>query len=247
MKKTHMIWASIALVSALMTGCGGQSAQPVAINESVDKCDICNMQIADDHNATEIILKDGKALKFDDIGDLFAWIKKNGTEKIDVKFVRDYHTKEWMNLNDATFAYDKEFKTPMAYGVYSFKDKQSAEAFVKEQGKGKILTAEQLNSHNWEMNMDQMEHHGDRKHHGDMEHKEGDKAGEHSQQHDASKAGDHSTQQHDAGKAEGHSTQQHDAGKAEGHSTQQHDAGKSAGEHNGSAPSAETPASGAGH
>ncbi|MGG3872336.1 nitrous oxide reductase accessory protein NosL [Brevibacillus laterosporus] len=221
MKKTHMIWASIALVSALMTGCGGQSAQPVAINESVDKCDICNMQIADDHNATEIILKDGKALKFDDIGDLFAWIKKNGTEKIDVKFVRDYHTKEWMNLNDATFAYDKEFKTPMAYGVYSFKDKQSAEAFVKEQGKGQILTAEQLNSHNWEMNMDQMEHHGDKKHHGDMEHKEGDKAGEHSQQHDA--------------------------GKTEGHSTQQHDAGKSAGEHNGSTPSTETPASGAGH
>ncbi|MDN9012766.1 nitrous oxide reductase accessory protein NosL [Brevibacillus laterosporus] len=228
MRKTHMIWASIALVSALMTGCGGQSAQPVAINESVDKCDVCNMQIADDHNATEIILKDGKALKFDDIGDLFAWIKKNGTEKIEVKFVRDYHTKEWMNLNDATFAYDKDFKTPMAYGVYSFKDKQSAEAFVKEQGKGQILTAEQLNSHNWEMNMDQMEHHGD------MKHKEGDKAGDHSQQHDASKAGDHSTQQHDAGKAEGHSTQQHDAGK-------------SAGEHNGSAPSTETPASGAGH
>ncbi len=226
-----MIWASIALVSALMTGCGGQSAQPVAINESVDKCDICNMQIADDHNATEIILKDGKALKFDDIGDLFAWIKKNGTEKIDVKFVRDYHSKEWMNLNDATFAYDKEFKTPMAYGVYSFKDKQSAEAFVKEQGKGQILTAEQLNSHNWEMNMDQMK---DMKHHGDMEHKEGDKAGDHSQQHDASKDGDHSKQQHDAGK-EGD------------HSAQQHDAGKSAGEHGGSHPSTETPASGTGH
>ncbi|MED1666565.1 nitrous oxide reductase accessory protein NosL [Brevibacillus laterosporus] len=231
MKKTHMIWASIALVSALMTGCGGQSAQPVAINESVDKCDICNMQIADDHNATEIILKDGKALKFDDIGDLFAWIKKNGTEKIDVKFVRDYHSKEWMNLNDATFAYDKEFKTPMAYGVYSFKDKQSAEAFVKEQGKGQILTAEQLNSHNWEMNMDQMK---DMKHHGDMEHKEGDKAGDHSQQHDASKDGDHSKQQHDAGK-EGD------------HSAQQHDAGKSAGEHGGSHSSTETPASGTGH
>ncbi|MGG1445267.1 nitrous oxide reductase accessory protein NosL [Brevibacillus laterosporus] len=231
MKKTHMIWASIALVSALMTGCGGQSAQPVAINESVDKCDICNMQIADDHNATEIILKDGKALKFDDIGDLFAWIKKNGTEKIDVKFVRDYHSKEWMNLNDATFAYDKEFKTPMAYGVYSFKDKQSAEAFVKEQGKGQILTAEQLNSHNWKMNMDQMK---DMKHHGDMEHKEGDKAGDHSQQHDASKDGDHSKQQHDAGK-EGD------------HSVQQHDAGKSAGEHGGSHPSTETPASGTGH
>ncbi|MCG7320110.1 nitrous oxide reductase accessory protein NosL [Brevibacillus laterosporus] len=231
MKKTHMIWASIAMISALMTGCGGQSAQPVAINESVDKCDICNMQIADDHNATEIILKDGKALKFDDIGDLFAWIKKNGTEKIDVKFVRDYHSKEWMNLNDATFAYDKEFKTPMAYGVYSFKDKQSAEAFVKEQGKGQILTAEQLNSHNWEMNMDQMK---DMKHHGDMEHKEGDKAGDHSQQHDASKDGDHSKQQHDAGK-EGD------------HSAQQHDAGKSAGEHGGSHPSAETPASGTGH
>ncbi|QDX92554.1 nitrous-oxide reductase [Brevibacillus laterosporus] len=220
MKKTHMIWASIALVSALMTGCGGQSVQPVAINESVDKCDICNMQIADDHNATEIILKDGKALKFDDIGDLFAWIKKNGTEKIDVKFVRDFHTKEWMNLNDTTFAFDKEFKTPMAYGVYSFKDKQSAEAYVKEQGKGQILTAEQLNSHNWEMNMEQMKNMKEM-HHGDKEHKEGEKAG------------DHSTQQHDASKGD--------------HSTQEHDASKDAGDHGGSAPSTETPASGTGH
>lgn len=144
---------TLALTGALI-GCGKTEAQPVAVQAGVDKCDVCNMLVPDDHNATEIILKDGKALKFDDIGCQHVWTEKNGKDQISAEYVRDYHSKEWVKLQNASFVYDKGFKTPMAYGIYSFKDQQSAQSFMNEQGKGKLMSVKDLDSHSWERNMD---------------------------------------------------------------------------------------------
>lgn len=165
------VWLSVALVAGLAvlgTGCGSKQAEPAAINAAVDKCDICSMTVNDDHNATQIILKNGKTLKFDDIGDMYVWTKKNGTDDVDVQFVRDYKTSEWIQLQDASFTYDPTFKTPMAYGVYSFKDKKEAEALIEEQKTGKLLTVKDLDSHSWERNKEMKGEHGDKKEgHGD--------------------------------------------------------------------------------
>lgn len=144
---------AIAGISLLIVGCGKEEAQPVEIAEGVDKCDICHMHVPNDHNATEIILKDGKALKFDDIGCLHEWTEQHGTDEVAAQYVRDYYTAEWTKAEQATFAYDKEFKTPMSYGIYSFKDKAQAENFVAEQKKGVIMDAEGLKTHTWERSM----------------------------------------------------------------------------------------------
>jgi len=171
------VWLNVALVAGLAvvsSGCGSKLAEPVAINAAVDKCDICSMTVNDDINATEIILKNGKALKFDDIGDMYVWTKKNGTTDVDVQYVRDYKSKEWVQLKDATFAYDPSFHTPMAYNMYSFKDSKEAEAFIAEQKTGKVLTVKDLDSHNWERNKENM-HMGDMKGGHDM--KNGDTNG----------------------------------------------------------------------
>ncbi|MNH41364.1 hypothetical protein D3C79_1028520 [compost metagenome] len=45
----------------------------------------------------------------------------------------------------------------MAYGVISFKDTASAEAFVKEQGVGSVLSASDLSKHEWKQNTDMMQ------------------------------------------------------------------------------------------
>lgn len=173
MKKMLMGILLVAVLAIITTGCGSKTAAPVEINEAVDKCDICSMTVKNDHNATEIILKNGKALKFDDIGDMFVWTKKNGTSDVDVQFVRDYKSQEWIQLQDATFAYDPTFKTPMAYGVNSFKDSKEAEAFISEQKTGKLLTVKDLDSHSWERSKGMMmEKMGDMKDgHGDAGHK----------------------------------------------------------------------------
>jgi len=161
-------WGFILLAAAAIvavSGCGKKEIKPVDIVEGVDKCEICNMTVANDQYATEVMTKDGKAHKFDDIGDLFVWTKKNGLNNVEARFVRDYHSKEWIKLEDASYVYDKSFKTPMAFGVVSFKEKKDAEAFVAEQKTGKLMSAADLDTHTWEPNRDQMKMggHGDGK------------------------------------------------------------------------------------
>ncbi|MFC5406115.1 nitrous oxide reductase accessory protein NosL [Cohnella soli] len=155
MKKigTLLLTLTIAL---MMAACGKTEYKPSPIDESVDKCPVCKMAVADNPFAVEIILKSQKALKFDDLGDLFVWKAENGTKEIGEQFVRDYNTKEWIKLKDAVYVYDKTIRTPMAYNVISFKDKKAAEAFVAQEGKGEVWDANKLDEHKWEPNEEMM-------------------------------------------------------------------------------------------
>lgn len=151
------MWMILCLAAILMlAGCGKTEYEPVAIDEAVDKCPVCNMAVADDEFAVEIILKSKKALKFDDLGDLFVWRGQNGTKDIGEQFVRDYRTKEWVKLGEATYVYEKSIRTPMAFNVISFKEKKAAEDFIAQEGKGQLLTAKDLEGRKWEPNEDMM-------------------------------------------------------------------------------------------
>ncbi|WP_379127276.1 nitrous oxide reductase accessory protein NosL [Paenibacillus sp. sgz500958] len=141
----------------VLSACGGKKYEPVAINEAVDICVICNMQVKDDAFSTQLTTKDGKNYKFDDIGCMNEWKKKNGLKNIGMDFVRDYNNKEWIEFSKASYVYDESLRTPMAYGIISFKDSDSAEAFVKEQGVGTVLTAKDLEAHEWKQNKDMMD------------------------------------------------------------------------------------------
>lgn len=153
LKKWCTTLGAVIGISLLMVGCGNEEPKPVEVAEGIDKCEHCKMHVPNDFNATEIILKDGKALKFDDLGCMHNWTKENGTDSVAVQFVRDYYTAEWTKAEQATYAYDKDFKTPMTYGVYSFKDKAAADSFVAEQKKGIVMSAEELKNHSWENSM----------------------------------------------------------------------------------------------
>ncbi|QJC53016.1 hypothetical protein HGI30_16515 [Paenibacillus albicereus] len=144
------------LTMLVLAACGTKEYGPVPIDESVDKCAICNMTVQDDAFAVQLTTTEGKTFKFDDIGCMNDWKAKNASSKIGGEYVRDYNDKEWIAYGDAYYVYDKDFKTPMAYGVVSFKDKAAAEAFAQEQGKGQLLTAAELGSHSWEQNKDMM-------------------------------------------------------------------------------------------
>ncbi|SDT27807.1 copper chaperone NosL [Paenibacillaceae bacterium GAS479] len=157
MKKRMTAMLMVALTIMLIAaGCGKAGHEPIAVDESVDKCAICNMAVRDDAYAVQLTTKEGKTFKFDDIGCMNDWKSKNADAAISAEYVRDYNDKAWVAYNDAYYVYDADFKSPMAYGVYSFKDKKAAESFVGEQGKGKLMTAQELGSHNWAQNKEQM-------------------------------------------------------------------------------------------
>ena len=75
-------------------------------------------------------------------------------EKTKEKFVRDYDSKDWVSLEDATYVYDKTITTPMAYNVISFKTKKMQRALYLTIRK--VLSYKELAEHKWEMNKEMM-------------------------------------------------------------------------------------------
>ncbi|MEK5162800.1 nitrous oxide reductase accessory protein NosL [Paenibacillus sp. FSL R5-0527] len=157
MKKGFTALSLILIAMLALAGCGKKAYTAQPVNEDVDVCVICNMQVKDDAYATQIVTKEGKSLKFDDIGCMNEWKKQNGTDDIGMDFVRDYNDKAWIEFAKATYVYDPSIRTPMAYGIISFKDKASAEEFIKEQGVGQLLSAADLNNHTWEQSKGMMD------------------------------------------------------------------------------------------
>ena len=123
----------------LMAACSNEAAKPVEIDPETDTCANCNMSVADNQHATEIILTNGKTFVFDDIGCMFNWKDENEDKEIEKSFVRDYDTDEWIEVEDSYFVYGEKIKTPMAFNVVSFEEESSAEKFAKESG-GEVLT-----------------------------------------------------------------------------------------------------------
>lgn len=132
-----------------LSGCGEKEYPPLTISKGVDICNVCNMSIPDDRNATQIQLKDGQYFIFDDIGCHHEWLEQYGDEDIAVQYVRDYHTEEWFDIENATFVYDESFPTPMSYGIHMFKNNEEATNFVNEQGTGFIFTFEDFFKHHF--------------------------------------------------------------------------------------------------
>ncbi|WP_407642008.1 nitrous oxide reductase accessory protein NosL [Cytobacillus massiliigabonensis] len=162
MKKKYLSLMIITGIIMFLAACGKEEVQPVDINEETDKCEICNMAVVDDQFATQIVLESGKSMVFDDIGCMYEWLDSNKNEEISGEFVRDYHNKEWISVDDATYIYNQSVKTPMAYNVISFKDKAAAEDFIKENDGSTLMTSDDLAKHAWKQNKDMM-------HMGDME------------------------------------------------------------------------------
>src|SRR5699024_3384368 len=148
--------------------------EPDASDPDTDVCEVCAMGVADDQYATQIILENDRSLKFDDLGCLYEWVEENDEDEVGAKFVRDFNTEEWILLEDATYVFDEEIETPMAYGVISFKEKTDAEQYIEDNGFGELLTANDLADHKWEM----MGHDHD---HGDHDHGDHDEHGFHTE------------------------------------------------------------------
>lgn len=180
-KLIHFIGLA-SLMMFILAACGNDEVQPVNINEATDTCEICNMMVANDQHATQIVLENGKSMVFDDVGCMYDWIGSNVNEEIAGSFVRDYHDKEWTLVEEATFVYNQSVKTPMAYNVVSFKDKASAEDFAAENEGSTIMTASELAEHSWERNQDMMKKHKmeDHSHSEEMEESQSDESENHS-------------------------------------------------------------------
>lgn len=144
---------SLLIVIFVLSGCGqDQSFEPVNVNPEIDVCEICNMSIAAENFAAEAITTQGDVYKFDDISCMVEFLQGKigvAVEDLAKRYVRDVNTGEWIELEQAYHAYHDDFWTPMANGVVTFKSKEDAEHYIKEEGKGVLYDYNSLAGHQW--------------------------------------------------------------------------------------------------
>ncbi|WP_107951423.1 nitrous oxide reductase accessory protein NosL [Lysinibacillus parviboronicapiens] len=143
-------WIVMVVISCvLLVGCGDKTYVPREIVGETDVCKICNMSIVHNEYVGQIALKNGDFEMFDDLGCLMEYIKANGENEIGAAFIKDANNDEWIDVFKATFIYNKEYWTPMNYGVLAFKTKDAAVDWMALKGEGQVLVYQDLQNFNW--------------------------------------------------------------------------------------------------
>lgn len=147
MKKRWII--GIFTTVLLLQACGNKAYKPKEIVPETDVCKICNMSIVHKDFAGEIALKNGDYEMFDDLGCLIKYMKDMNEDDLGEAFIKDQSGKHWLNVKTSSYVYDKDIWTPMSYGVVAFKTKTSANNFIKKEGKGQLLSFDDLKTFKW--------------------------------------------------------------------------------------------------
>lgn len=128
----------LALVFSLLwlADCQTRKIEPVAIAPE-DMCSYCKMAISEKQYAAELIDSDGQVFKFDDIGCLLNFVKKQSVSvPASSFFVMDFDQRQWIKADSAYYVRSSELTTPMNGGIIAFKDQANAqEAVGKYHGK----------------------------------------------------------------------------------------------------------------
>ncbi|MEG0259466.1 MAG: nitrous oxide reductase accessory protein NosL [Lysinibacillus sp.] len=147
MKKWILLFVAMCIV--VLSGCSEKTYKPRDIVSETDVCKVCNMSIVHEDYAGQIALENGDYETFDDIGCLMDYIETNGDGKVGAAFIKDAQSSKWIDVYEATYVYDKDFWTPMNYGVLAFQTADAANEWMKKESKGKLLTNEDLKDFKW--------------------------------------------------------------------------------------------------
>ncbi|NPA58055.1 MAG: hypothetical protein GXN94_02045 [Aquificae bacterium] len=121
-----------------------KAVQPVPINYGQDECEYCRMKITDPRYGSELLLKTGKAYKFDSIECLAAYYLKNkNNPNIHSLWVPDFLTKKFIPAETAVYLHSKDLPSPMGLNISAFKSKEELEKVRQKYG-GEVLNWEQV-------------------------------------------------------------------------------------------------------
>lgn len=140
---------SLLVLSITLVGCSSKEYTPKEISAETDVCEVCNMSITHMDYAGQIIFKNNDHLVFDDLGCLMEYMIENGEEKIGAAFIKEESSHKWINVKEAVYVYNSQYWTPMNYGVLAFHSKESAEAYMAENGQGEMLSYDDLHDFEW--------------------------------------------------------------------------------------------------
>jgi nitrous oxide reductase accessory protein NosL len=92
-------------------------------------CTECGMRVDMTSKFSARITHGDTAFYFCDIGDLFAYLKKNTLKDARIE-VKDYASGAWIDARNTFYVHaEKKFSTPMGWGIAAFKNKSEATQF----------------------------------------------------------------------------------------------------------------------
>lgn len=115
---------------------------PAEISYNIDVCSECGMLISDQHFGAEIVLRNGKYLKYDTIDCLVKSIldKDVKVKQINSRWVVDYsRPANFIYLPNAIFYKGDKIKSPSGFNIIAVEDKNVAERIQSKHG-GDILS-----------------------------------------------------------------------------------------------------------
>ncbi len=138
--------AASALIAALaLAACAGGPPEPAPIVLDEDACAYCRMAISQREFAAELVTRQGRVERFDDVGCMAAWLRAHGRPEGAAAFVVDYRSGEWLPAEDATYVASPALPTPMRSGLAAFADPAAAEALAHDV-RGATASWEQVRS-----------------------------------------------------------------------------------------------------
>lgn len=125
--------AAWAAAGALVPGCAPSSSGPTPpeITYGFDVCESCGMLISEVRFACALVLEDGRALKFDDLGEMVLYHMDRPNLKVAAWFVHDYSSEAWTRGETAFYAAGDSIAAPMAGGLAAFSSRPAAETFAQ--------------------------------------------------------------------------------------------------------------------
>lgn len=151
-RRRFLLCASCAAAGALLAACAApaREPQPPEINYGFDACEGCGMIISEARFACAVVLEDGHALKFDDVGDMVIYYLDRPNLKIAAWFVHDYYSEAWVRGETAFYVASDTIASPMGHGLAAFGTRQAADTFVASDCGGvacPVLNFDELRAH----------------------------------------------------------------------------------------------------
>lgn len=129
---------ALGVISAAVASCGGEPAElaPAEVAWGVDVCERCHMVIDDPDRAAQWVERTGEARKFDEPGDLVAWLAE-GERAEGRAFVGDFAGTGWVPAEAASFVRGA-VSTAMGHDVIAYRDRARADSLAAARG-GRVV------------------------------------------------------------------------------------------------------------
>lgn len=134
-RRRFLLCVSCAAAGAVLAACAPRSSepQPPEIAYGFDVCESCGMLISEPRFACALVLEDGRALKFDDLGDMVVYQLDRPNLKITAWFAHDYYTEQWVRAEAAFYVASDTIASPMGHGLAAFSTQAAADTFARSE------------------------------------------------------------------------------------------------------------------